>query len=151
MPTFREKIEIEHVIVAAIEKHARGDVERLARGDRRGTAPVGLRDPAANHSLMMGGAPRSHAARGSRRSGYQADRGPTAGAPVAIISPGSRGRHEKAPPVSRRGLPGIQPIRRLMYQQERLYRVSRSGAWAGPEHQALIRLMGGLADAPSGD
>ena len=32
MPTFREKIEIEHVIVAAIEKHARGDVERLARG-----------------------------------------------------------------------------------------------------------------------
>ena len=38
-----------------------------------------------------------------------------------------------------------------MYQQERLYRVSRSGAWAGPEHQALIQLMGGLADAPSGD
>jgi len=32
MPTLREKIEIKRVIVAAIEKHARGDVEALARG-----------------------------------------------------------------------------------------------------------------------
>jgi len=32
MPPFREKIEVERLIAAAIEKHARGDVEALARG-----------------------------------------------------------------------------------------------------------------------
>ena len=32
MPTLREELEIMGVIIAAIEKHARGDVEALARG-----------------------------------------------------------------------------------------------------------------------
>ena len=32
MPTLREELEIMGVVIAAIEKHARGDVETLARG-----------------------------------------------------------------------------------------------------------------------
>ena len=32
MPTLREELEIMGVIIAAIEKHARGDVAALARG-----------------------------------------------------------------------------------------------------------------------
>ena len=46
----QEESEIERIIVAAIEKHARGDVEALAR-DHRGAArrwfgdPAGGRDP----------------------------------------------------------------------------------------------------------
>jgi hypothetical protein len=32
MPSIRDELEIIHLVVAAIEKHARGDVSRLATG-----------------------------------------------------------------------------------------------------------------------
>ena len=51
MPKLRDELEIVRVVVAAIEKHARGDVEALARGIIDELRRVGLEiRPAVNGS-----------------------------------------------------------------------------------------------------
>ena len=63
MPTLREELEIMDVIIAAIEKHARGDVEALARGIIEELRAAGLeihpahrRDPDTQSGMLKAGA-----------------------------------------------------------------------------------------------
>ena len=54
--TVQEKVEIARIIVAAIEKHARGKVEALARGIIAGLHTGRIRDPARKGgAVMIGG------------------------------------------------------------------------------------------------